>query len=55
LSGLNEDAIQKLDSAGELYLAAGDRAAAGEVIRSILAMNPPNSQQYQQLLAQIRG
>ena len=54
-SGRNEEALQKLDTAGELYLVAGDRIAAAEVIRSILAMNPPNSSQYQQLLAQIRG
>jgi len=53
-AGRNEEALEKLDAAGELYLTAGDRAAAAEVIRSILAMNPPNVQQYQQLLAQIR-
>lgn len=53
--GRKEEAIQKLDAAGELYLQIGDRNAAAETIMAILALNPPNAAQYQQLLAQIRG
>jgi len=53
-SGRREEAIQKMDAAGDLYLQAGDRAAALEVIMAILAMNPSNVNQYQQLLAQLR-
>ena len=54
-SGEREAAIQKLDAAGELYLRAGDRYSAALVIRSILAMEPPNSAQYRQLLAQLQA
>ena len=50
-----EEAIQKLDDAGEIYLAIGDKISAAEVIRSILAMNPTNAGQYQQLLAQLQN
>jgi tetratricopeptide (TPR) repeat protein len=53
--GRREEAILQFDAAGELYLQKGDKAAAAEVIRSILALNPPNTAQYQQLLAQLRS
>ena len=55
ISGDREGAIQKLDAAGELYLEAGDRTSAAEVVRSILAMDPPNSTQYRQLLTQLNA
>jgi tetratricopeptide (TPR) repeat protein len=54
-TGQKEEAIQKLDTAGELYLQEGDRAAAMECVMMILSLNPPNAAQYQQLLAQIRS
>jgi tetratricopeptide (TPR) repeat protein len=54
-SGRTQDAIQKLDMAGELFLDAGQREAAIETIMAILAMNPPNASNYQQLLLQLRG
>jgi tetratricopeptide (TPR) repeat protein len=53
-TGRIEEAIQKYDVAGELYLEAGERSAAMEVVMAILALNPPNAAQYQQLLAQIK-
>jgi tetratricopeptide (TPR) repeat protein len=54
-AGRRDEAIQKLDQAGELYLQKGDRAAAQETVMAILAMNPPNAAQYQQLLAQLKS
>ena len=53
--GRREEAIQQLDAAGELYLEAGDHAAAAEVIRAILALEPAEKARYQELLSQFRG
>jgi tetratricopeptide (TPR) repeat protein len=53
--GRREEAIQKLDIAGDLYMQAGNKNATMEVVMAILAMNPPNAAEYQQLLAQLRG
>lgn len=55
LQGRREDAIAKLNAAGELYLEAGNRAGAVETILAILALDPPNKAKYQQMLAQLRG
>lgn len=55
LVGRMPDAIEQLDSAGELLLQSGDKAGAAEVIMAILSFNPPNVEEYQQLLAQLRG
>jgi tetratricopeptide (TPR) repeat protein len=54
LSGRTSDAISQLDTAGELLMDAGDHKGAQEVILAILALNPPNSGEYQQLLAQLK-
>lgn len=53
--GRNTDAIDQLDIAGDLYLEAGNKANAIEAITSILALNPPNAAQYQQVLAQLKA
>jgi tetratricopeptide (TPR) repeat protein len=53
--GRNEDAIAQLDTAGDLLLDAGDRAGAAQVVETILALKPTNSQEYQELLAQIKS
>jgi tetratricopeptide (TPR) repeat protein len=49
------EAIEQLDSAGELLLQSGQRTAAMDVVESILALNPPRASEYQSLLAQIKS
>jgi tetratricopeptide (TPR) repeat protein len=49
------EAINELDTLGEMLLDAGDKAAAAEVIESILVLNPQNREQYRRLLTQIKG
>lgn len=43
-----------MDAAGELLLEMGDRKEAIESVMAILALNPPNAEDYQRLLEQIR-
>jgi predicted Zn-dependent protease len=50
-----EDAIQALDAVGERLIKIGDRQRAAEVVQSIIALNPPNQEEYQRLLARILG
>lgn len=52
--GRAEEAIQRYDAAGELYLNAGNKKAAAEAIMALLSLNPPNAAEYQQVLAQLR-
>lgn len=47
------EAIQKLDQAGELYLEQGDNEQGIKVIHEIISLNPPNVEDYQQLLVQL--
>lgn len=49
------DAIAQMDAIGELLLDSGRVAEAAEVIRSIIALNPPDIEGYQQLLAQLEA
>ncbi len=49
------EAIDALDITGDLYLQAGNKAGAIEAIVALLALNPPNVEQYQQVLAQLRA
>ncbi len=51
--GHTEQAISDLDSLGESLLQSGKKKEAIEVINQILRMNPPNAEDYRQLLAQI--
>ncbi len=53
--GRTEEAISELDSLGESMLQAGKKKEATEIINQILKMNPPNAEDYRQLLAQIGG
>ncbi|MBN2147066.1 MAG: tetratricopeptide repeat protein [Anaerolineales bacterium] len=53
--GRNAEAIDQLDAAGELYMQTGNRAAAIEAVMAILALNPPNAGEYQQLLTQLHS
>lgn len=52
-SGMAAQAIEQLDALGELQLQAGLQKEAAATIRGIIALNPPNVAQYQQVLAQI--
>jgi tetratricopeptide (TPR) repeat protein len=54
LCGQAPEAISQLDTAGEILMDAGDHKGAREIIMAILALEPPNSQEYQQLLAQLK-
>ncbi|HUH97852.1 MAG TPA: tetratricopeptide repeat protein [Anaerolineales bacterium] len=51
--GRTEEAVAQLDALGESLMMAGKKKEAVEVINQILAMNPPNAEDYRQLLAQI--
>lgn len=53
--GRTEEAIQRYDAAGELFIGAGNKKAAAEAIMAILSLNPPNAAEYQQALAQLRS
>jgi tetratricopeptide (TPR) repeat protein len=54
-SGLTHEGITHLNALGELQLNAGMTRQAVATIRAIIALNPPNVQAYQKLLAQIGG
>lgn len=51
--GRQDEAISGLDALGESLLQDGKKKEAVEVINQILLMNPPNAQDYRQLLEQI--
>ncbi len=51
--GRQDEAISQLDALGESLLQSGRKKEAVEVINQILLMNPPNVEDYRQLLAQI--
>lgn len=53
LAGQREQAVEMLDRAGELFLSRGDRESAVQTIQTIIELNPPNADQYRQLLDQI--
>lgn len=52
--GKKEAAVAQLDKLGDMLLEAGDLSGAIQAIEAILALNPPNKDQYQQLLEQLR-
>jgi tetratricopeptide (TPR) repeat protein len=54
-AGLKNEGITHLNTLGELQLNAGMTQQAIATIRAIIALNPPNVQAYQRLLAQIGG
>ncbi len=51
--GRQEEAVSQLDALGESLLQNGKKKEAVEVINQILLMNPPNAEDYRQLLGQI--
>jgi tetratricopeptide (TPR) repeat protein len=54
-AGRTGDAIKQLDLVAESLLNAGRKEEALAVINQILLMDPPNAEQYRQLLLQLQG
>lgn len=52
--GRTKEAIKQLDEVGERQLEAGDQAGAAQTIQAILALNPSNRGDYEQLLQQLK-
>ena len=52
--GQNEAAIEQLDIAADHFTRAGNRTAAVEALVTLLTLNPPNAEYYQQLLARLQ-
>lgn len=52
-ANMKEQAIEQLDALGELQLQAGLKKEAAATIRSIIALGPPNVEDYKQLLTQL--
>ncbi len=52
-AGRVTDAVAHLDAVGDRLMEVGDREGVAEIIRQILAMNPPNAADYRALLAQL--
>ncbi len=53
--GHTSKAIKQMDEMADLLLEKDDRRGAIEMVEAIIAMNPPNSNQYRQLLQQIKS
>lgn len=54
-AGRMEEAVKELDALAESMLDTGKKEEAVVVINQILLMNPPNADQYRQLLRQLQG
>lgn len=52
-AGEREKAITEWNKVGELLVEAGDREGAKGAVRSILALNPPNAERYQNFLKRL--
>ncbi len=53
-AGRIQDAVTELDAIAESYLGVGRKEEAMVTINQILLMNPPNAEQYRQLLMQLQ-
>jgi tetratricopeptide (TPR) repeat protein len=49
------DAVAQLDALGHLFINSGDQDGAIQTIEAIMAMNPPNLEDYKALLVKIRS
>jgi tetratricopeptide (TPR) repeat protein len=54
-SGRIPEAIAQLDAIGDTLMASGDTQAVVEVVNQILMMNPPNAEQYREVLRQLQS
>ncbi len=52
-AGRTPEAVTQLDIVGDQLMENGDKAGVAEIIRQILSMNPPNVEDYRNLLAQL--
>ena len=53
-AGRVEDAVAQLDTVADTLLSVGKKEEAMMIVNQILLLNPPNSEQYRQLLSQIQ-
>lgn len=53
LAGRTSEAVTMLDAIGDQLMEKGDKNGVREVITQILAMNPPNAEDYRNLLTQL--
>ncbi len=53
--GKKEEAIKSYDFAAELFIETGDKAEAIQTIATLLSTEPPNADEYRQVLAQINA
>jgi tetratricopeptide (TPR) repeat protein len=53
--GRKEEAISQLEMAKELFIQAGNRNAAIDALRTILALNPANVSMYQRMLIELEA
>lgn len=53
-AGAVSEAVTQLDTIGEMLLQSGDRAGAVQTIEAIIALSPPNKNDYLLLLDQMR-
>ena len=54
-SGRVPEAISQLDAIGDTLMASGDTQAVVEVVNQILMMNPPNAEEYREVLRQLQS
>ena len=54
-AGRNDEAISLLDVLGETLMQSGNKQGALEVINQIVMINPPNVEEYRQLLFQMQS
>jgi predicted Zn-dependent protease len=54
-AGRTDEAVTQLDALGEALMQSGNRKDAVDVINQIVLMNPPNVEEYRQLLAQLQA
>jgi tetratricopeptide (TPR) repeat protein len=54
-AGRSADAITQLDALGDLLLEAGDKAGAIQAVESVIALNPPNIEDFKTVLANLRA
>jgi tetratricopeptide (TPR) repeat protein len=54
-AGRTEEAVAQLDSIADSLLSLGKKEEALVVVNQILLMNPPNAEQYRQLLSQLQS
>jgi len=52
-NGMKAEAISQLDAVGDRLMEAGDKVGVAAILKQILEMDPPNAEEYRNLLAQL--